>query len=82
MAGFPRHLAALCRKNFIIWYRTWFGSLLEILLPVACMFAVGYFYIFADAVDNSEASYLDLAYAQYPVTEPVGIRWIPSKLHH
>ena len=55
MAGFPRHLLALTRKNFIIWYRTWLGSLLEIVLPVLCMLAVGYFYLLRDPVDNMES---------------------------
>ena len=41
MAGFLKHVSALTYKNFINWRRTWFGSLLEIIMPVACMVAIG-----------------------------------------
>jgi hypothetical protein len=38
--SFQKHFKALCRKNYINWYREWHISLLEILLPIGCMIAV------------------------------------------
>lgn len=75
MAGFIRHVQALTRKNAINWRRTWFGSLLEIVFPVLCMITVSQLYLRAEPINRGEKEYLDLAYAQYPVTNPIGIRW-------
>ena len=79
MAGFIRHVLALSRKNFVNWRRTWKGSLLEIIFPLICMYLVTLPYNLADPINRDLQEYLDLAYAQYPVTNPVGIRWIPTK---
>lgn len=79
MAGFIRHVLALSRKNFVNWRRTWLGSLLEILFPLICMYLVTLPYNLANPINKDLQVYLDLAYAQYPVTNPVGIRWIPTK---
>ena len=75
MAGFIRHVQALTRKNVINWRRTWFGSLLEIVFPILCMIMVSQLYLRADPINRGQQEYLDLAYAQYPVTHPIGIRW-------
>lgn len=63
MAGFLRHLSALSRKNYINWKRTWFGSLLEIVFPLICMYLVTIPYNMANAINKEEQSFLHLAYA-------------------
>lgn len=76
MAGFLRHLSALSRKNYINWKRTWLGSLLEILFPIFCMWLVTIPYRMSDPVNKEEQVFLNYAFAQYPVTNPIGIRWV------
>lgn len=79
MAGFFRHFWALSLKNFINWYRTWPGSILEILLPVVIMYLVSVSHNMKSPVNNGLQQFLNLASVQYPVTQPVGIRWMASQ---
>lgn len=79
MAGFIRHVLALSRKNFVNWYRTWLGSLMEIALPLICMYLVTIPYKMGSPQNQGKQEFLGLAHAQYPVTNPVGIRWIPTQ---
>jgi hypothetical protein len=79
MAGFIRHFLALSHKNFINWRRTWIGSSLEILLPIVVIYLVALSHKLKNPINKGMQTYLNLATAQYPVTEPIGIRYVASQ---
>ena len=70
-----RHILSLMRKNFINWRRTWFGSFLEIIVPIASMVAICMFKKYSNVQITESKSLLDQSYAFYPVTELNGINW-------
>ena len=69
------HMKALCRKNAITWKRQWFVSMLEVLMPIACMFAVAAFKGFGQTKVQTEQDFLHFGAAQFPVTQLRGIHW-------
>ena len=77
--GYRRHIKALMHKNCINWKRTPFGSLFEIILPILCMSALCYYKQYEQPEVVDEETLLHYAYAQYPVTQLIGINWWPIK---
>lgn len=75
MGSNTRHILALTRKNFINWRRTWFGSILEIVVPILCMVAICLLRKYSDVKITNSQSLLEEAHAFYPVTHLRGINW-------
>ena len=75
MGSNARHIWALTRKNFINWRRTWFGSFLEIVVPISCMIVICLLRKYSDVKVTGSQSLLNQANAFYPVTQLQGINW-------
>lgn len=69
MGSNTRHIWALTRKNFVNWRRTWFGSFLEIVVPISCMIIICLLRKYSDVKITGSQSLLDQAHAFYPVTQ-------------
>ena len=70
-----RHILSLMKKNFINWHRTWFGSLLEIVVPIASMVAICLFRKYSNVKVTQSQSLLGEAHSFYPITQLNGINW-------
>ena len=70
-----RHILALTRKNFINWRRTWFGSFLEIIVPILCMVGICLLRKYSDVKVTGSKSLLNQSHAFHPVTHLHGINW-------
>ena len=66
MAKCLRHFNALMRKNFILWTRTYFCTVFEIVIPILLMLVLWVIRNQIPAVSVDQAGLLEKKYPSYP----------------
>lgn len=75
MAKSFRHFRALMRKNFILWYRTPFCAVFEILAPVVLMIALVVMRSYVPTSSTDQAGMLKKKLPSYPGVPNINGTW-------